>query len=492
MAHAIEPAPSGRSRCHSCEAPIAEGELRLAEAFVRDDGAWARAHKTARTQQPRYDEDSGWRRDDAINPDLGTRFHHLACAARHQPYKLRSALAGATVEVPDRAALEALIARALQVVDLAEEAEASRAEYQHFLAQLRARDDDAARSVFADWLQNQGDPRGELMAVQRQLETAAPKDRAPLLALEQKLLGAHRDRFVPDRFEGALTWRAGFVHRLALTTVTSLEKTTLARGFAHPSFRLLRELSATVEGAVIAANLPRPLPSTLRVLELTCFSTSNFYQRAGLGDVAALLVGAQLERLVLTGACELALASQTLRVLELGARDANEEEPVGAASSASSSLLQRLPSLTHTSLPALTQVSLRVSHDLDAALEALATTTLAPQLEVLGLHGDLSARGLALLSSFPALKRLDARECSGLTRAELDALKLEVVREVAPAPLPEKTPRALTEWKVRHTRKPEWGVGTVVGEGDAGLEVDFEKAGRKVVRNVELLEDLEE
>jgi len=42
----------------------------------------------------------------------------------------------------------------------------------------------------------------------------------------------------------------------------------------------------------------------------------------------------------------------------------------------------------------------------------------------------------------------------------------------------------------RHLRRPEWGVGTVVSESDAGLEVDFAAVGRKQVRNVELLEDL--
>ena len=45
---------------------------------------------------------------------------------------------------------------------------------------------------------------------------------------------------------------------------------------------------------------------------------------------------------------------------------------------------------------------------------------------------------------------------------------------------------------MRHTRRPEWGIGTVVEEGAAGLEVEFAKAGRKQVRNVELLEDVNE
>jgi hypothetical protein len=56
-----------------------------------------------------------------VSSDLGARFHHLACAAQHQPYMLRSALASATVEVPGRAELERAIERALSVVDVVEE-----------------------------------------------------------------------------------------------------------------------------------------------------------------------------------------------------------------------------------------------------------------------------------------------------------------------------------------------------------------------------------
>ena len=65
-----------------------------------------------------------------------------------------------------------------------------------------------------------------------------------------------------------------------------------------------------------------------------------------------------------------------------------------------------------------------------------------------------------------------------------------VLRDDPDAPV--APPPPLAEWRVRHTRRPEWGIGTVVGEGEGGLEVEFEKAGRKQVRNVELLEDLSE
>src|SRR5204863_2461535 len=135
VAHVIEPAKSGRSKCQSCGAPIATGELRLAEAYVPDQGRWAQSHKYARSPRPRdmfsYDDDD--RRDyDDQNPDVWERFHHLACAAQHQPFKLRSALAACKLELADRGALEQAIARAVAVLDTAEENEATRDEYLSF------------------------------------------------------------------------------------------------------------------------------------------------------------------------------------------------------------------------------------------------------------------------------------------------------------------------------------------------------------------------
>ncbi|HEY0253444.1 MAG TPA: DUF3553 domain-containing protein, partial [Kofleriaceae bacterium] len=59
--------------------------------------------------------------------------------------------------------------------------------------------------------------------------------------------------------------------------------------------------------------------------------------------------------------------------------------------------------------------------------------------------------------------------------------------EKPPAP----PPRPVGEWKVRHTRKPEWGDGLVVGGDDEnGLEVEFAAVGKKLVKNVELLEEI--
>jgi uncharacterized protein (TIGR02996 family) len=55
-------------------------------------------------------------------------------------------------------------------------------------------DDEGAWAVYADWLQGQGDPRGELGVVQERLR-ASPKDKT-LLSAEKKLLKDHAEQIV--------------------------------------------------------------------------------------------------------------------------------------------------------------------------------------------------------------------------------------------------------------------------------------------------------
>jgi hypothetical protein len=66
-----------------------------------------------------------------------------------------------------------------------------------------------------------------------------------------------------------------------------------------------------------------------------------------------------------------------------------------------------------------------------------------------------------------------------------------VLDEPAPARAAPASAKQVGEWLVRHTRCPEWGTGRVVKESDDGLEVEFERGGKKHVRNVELLEEVE-
>jgi hypothetical protein len=82
MPHKIEPAPTGRASCRGCKQTIAKGDLRFGEEF-----------------QNAYSEDGG----------MSFRYWHLPCAAAKLANELRAALLAYDGDVPDRAALEALI-----------------------------------------------------------------------------------------------------------------------------------------------------------------------------------------------------------------------------------------------------------------------------------------------------------------------------------------------------------------------------------------------
>ncbi|MFT3698804.1 MAG: TIGR02996 domain-containing protein [Kofleriaceae bacterium] len=103
---------------------------------------------------------------------------------------------------------------------------------------VAAPDDDAPRLVFADYLTEQGDPRGELIALQCQL-AAAPDDdrRRTLLVAANKLVKANRDAWTAPVIAGVpipkpgyptieLEWKRGMVERLELphTLLSSLPR----------------------------------------------------------------------------------------------------------------------------------------------------------------------------------------------------------------------------------------------------------------------------
>src|SRR4029453_9558900 len=83
MAETIEVAKTGRARCRICRQPIEKGALRFGE------------------EQPSAFADS-----------LQWVWHHLTCAAKKKPAPRRGALAAYGGEVPDRAALEEILADA--------------------------------------------------------------------------------------------------------------------------------------------------------------------------------------------------------------------------------------------------------------------------------------------------------------------------------------------------------------------------------------------
>lgn len=92
------------------------------------------------------------------------------------------------------------------------------AEEQPFLdAILAAPDDDAPRLVFADWLQQRGDPRGELITVQCALERDLPwPEREKLEVRERALVRPAADPLRAIR-DGHYTFRRGFADTARLS-----------------------------------------------------------------------------------------------------------------------------------------------------------------------------------------------------------------------------------------------------------------------------------
>jgi len=105
-------------------------------------------------------------------------------------------------------------------------------------------DDDAPRLVYADWLEERGDPRGEFIRVQCQLARLPDNDsaRPAFVQREHDLLAAHEeqwvaplrpllfdqplptDEFCPPLMERAWQFRRGFVERVALRVSAFLER----------------------------------------------------------------------------------------------------------------------------------------------------------------------------------------------------------------------------------------------------------------------------
>jgi hypothetical protein len=83
MSHKIEVAPTGRASCRGCKQNIAKGVLRFGEEFVNQ-----------------FSDDKG----------MSYRYWHLACAATKLANELAPILASYEGEVPDRTALDALVA----------------------------------------------------------------------------------------------------------------------------------------------------------------------------------------------------------------------------------------------------------------------------------------------------------------------------------------------------------------------------------------------
>jgi hypothetical protein len=180
-------------------------------------------------------------------------------------------------------------------------------------------------------------------------------------------------------------------------------------------------------------------------------------------------------------------------MIELESADAGQAH-AAMPRGAKMTLVQRVASLKRAGLPSLRKLSLRAPQRLGLAVAKISGEIL-DGLHELVLAGDLGDEAVNRLAT--ALERrelrlpvLDLRGCPRVAPPIADKLaQLTGSLLVAEAPV-EKIAQPVGDWLVRHTRKPEWGIGRVLDESDEGMQVEFENAGQKLVRNVELLEEI--
>lgn len=198
MEYRIEAAKTGRSSCRHCGMTIEKGSQRFGgEGQV-------------------------------------SRWFHLACAAEGAPRAFKPFAEQAAALLADQPAMEPPKARPR---DLAAEA---------LLSQNP--DDPEARAVFADYLMNNGDPWGEIIALYRADKESAAK----------KLIKEHAGELFGGLAPKFFEWEGGFVSSVTL------------EGRSPKKLREQYELLRTLPVACTIRRLALPLPPDAALVEAVC------------------------------------------------------------------------------------------------------------------------------------------------------------------------------------------------------------------------------
>jgi uncharacterized protein (TIGR02996 family) len=285
-----------------------------------------------------------------------------------------------------------------------------------FLQRVRAYpDDDAPRLVFADWLDEEGDPRGRFIRVQLALAELPDGDpaRRRLQAEEQTLLDAHRDEWEAP-FRGLAT---GFVFRRGFVEELNVE----ARQFLRAAGELF---AASPVRHVHLLDVSDSLPAVLQSPYLGRLSALTVHGQH-VGEPLARAVARSeylsgLRKLALTrnrlgddAAGQLALAPNLANLEELDLGE-NEIGETGARALAASPHLGKLRVL-----------DVRGNRFGPAGAEAVAGSERLASIQRLGLAGnDVGLPRLLALPGAHHLLRIPALDLAGngLTPASLQAI----------------------------------------------------------------------
>lgn len=305
-----------------------------------------------------------------------------------------------------------------------------------FLNQIRADlDNTIPRLIFADWLDEQGDPRGEFIRIQCELDRPhLSRGRARLLRIREKeLLQENRaDWLAPlsdhPEVNARWTFRCGFVEEVALDTRDFLKLRDVL-----PAFPLLHKLelrgltrelvemvanSSVLEqvfdltlpyhrGRIAAREYQGPSHILIPPLIRQLFGSRNLQNLESLNLAGALDTFIGLHSLV-------TLYKLRLRKLSLGRYPFNRDmEGI--------QLLSGSPTMKDLRELSLATTNLKINH-----LIMLSYSDYLKNLESLDLRGNrlCSERNMVSLSAlkrFPQLKRLDLRGC-GVGNVGLETL----------------------------------------------------------------------
>jgi uncharacterized protein (TIGR02996 family) len=293
--------------------------------------------------------------------------------------------------------------------------------------QIRARPDDPGPYlVYADWLQHQGDPRGDLIALQAKL-AGAPDDK-DLRAAEAALLAEHRAYLLPESLDAMLRlprrrtdpvgtrcevrWRFGFLERVRIARRAKQREAPelISDLLRHPSAVFLRSLVIGPAGEPVASYITaidaivKAKPVHLAELVIGDGATDADLAFSTAGSLSALISNLPgLERLdVRAGSLRLERAPKHARLRELALTageltegslahlfaaelPALETLELGVRGLAiAPHLLAKLELAERTQLPTLRRLALRGVANGRAVEEAIARSALAEVELILG------------------------------------------------------------------------------------------------------------
>jgi uncharacterized protein (TIGR02996 family) len=337
-------------------------------------------------------------------------------------------------------------------------------------------DDLATHYAYADYLQEQGDPRGEFIQVQLALEEPrrTEAERRKLLARAKELLREHErewlgilaDYLFPPREELEWAWSRqiqsptehhfarGWLDSLALRDSAEFGRCTELGSLLSlaPEARLLRKLILEYDDGLVAALVASPHLLNLRVLQIGG-SMNGFIDRIGVPRSTAL--PAMVEKLprieeLRLYTCNYAPATlfslpnlSSLRVLQVYGLAERYPLEVLAGNSAVGNLthlllhpqafIEPLVDLTGVRaivnsqhLRCLTHLQLHGSDLGDVGCTEIVTSGILKRLKVLDLrHGEITDAGARILADCPDLRRLELLdiERNALTQEGIDALR---------------------------------------------------------------------